>query len=118
MGTRPSSGWMPTRLLKWTSMPTSRRRSRECATQSSPSCTRLLAVLQVVCQEECLAVCPVACPELLVPEVPDPPSRRSIKLSRQHLLVRPCFGNRNPYLSVIFGNLTIHEFLFLLKVKI
>merc|ERR1712079_744424 len=101
MGTRPSSGWMPTRLLKWTSMPTSRRRSRECATPSSPSCTRLLAVLPVVCQEECLAVCPVVCPELLVPEVPlpeadpapDPPSRRSIKLSRYHLLDRPCYGN-------------------------
>merc|ERR1712098_141621 len=103
----------PTRLPKWTSTPTSRRRSRECATQSSPSCTRLPAVLPVVCQEECLAVCPVACPPLLeaVP-APDPPSRRSIKLSRYHLLDRPCYGNRNPYLSVIFGNLTIHEFLF------
>merc|ERR1719259_188226 len=99
--TRPSSGWMPTRLPKWTSMPTSRRRSRECATQSSLSCTRLPAVLPVVCQEECLAVCPVACPELLVPAVPlpeadlapDPLSRRLIKLSHHHLLDRPCYGN-------------------------
>merc|ERR1712098_57308 len=99
---------------KWTSTPTSRRRSRECATQSSPSCIRLPAEHPVVCQEECLAVCPVACPELLVLEeplpeavpAPDPPSRRSTKLSHHHLLVRPCYGNCNPYLSVIFGNLT------------
>merc|ERR1712203_120815 len=98
----------------------------ESATLSSQSCTRLPAVLPVICQEECLAVCPVACPELLVPEVPlpelapapDPPSRRSTKLSYQHLLDKLCFGNRNPYLSVIFGKVIYLRVSFLLKVKI
>merc|ERR1712080_309531 len=40
--TRQSSGWTQTSLPRWTSTPQSRRRLRECATPSSPSCTELV----------------------------------------------------------------------------
>merc|ERR1712064_186280 len=71
--TRPSSGWMPTNSLKSKNSPISRRRSRLCATQLSPSFTSPQEVLEA-CQEP---------EELLQVEVlePDQPSKRSINLS-------------------------------------
>ena len=61
----------------------SKRRLRPSATQSSPSCTKLL-VVQEVCPAVCLVVCPVACLvplELVVLLVqdPDPLSKKSTK---------------------------------------
>ena len=60
-----------------------KRRLRPSATQSSPSCTKLL-VVQEVCPAVCLVVCPVACLvplELVVLLVqdPDPLSKKSTK---------------------------------------
>merc|ERR1712107_775086 len=51
---RPSSGWTPTNLPRLRSSTRSRRRSRVCVTPSSPSCMRMLEVLQEECPEECL----------------------------------------------------------------
>merc|ERR1711874_512110 len=78
--TRPSSGLTPTSWPRWRSSPTSRRRWRLCATPSSPSCTSRLEVHQVACQT--WEVCQVLVVLLLLEDLdPDPPSRRSTKLS-------------------------------------
>lgn len=50
------------RLPRGMSMNTNRRNWRRCAAPSSPSCTRVLVVCQVVCQR----ACPVASLELVV----------------------------------------------------
>merc|ERR1712064_119270 len=81
--TRPSSGWMPTNSLKSKNSPISRRRSRLCATQLSPSFTSPQEVLEAcLTWEECLEACQEP-EELLQVEVlePDQPSKRSINLS-------------------------------------
>merc|ERR1712117_791854 len=79
--TRPSSGWMPTSLLRWRSSMRSRRRWRQSATRLSPSFTVQREELQEACltweaweeQEE----------QHLESdrEVPDPPLRRLTKSS-------------------------------------
>merc|ERR1712228_442793 len=74
-------GWMPTRLLKKMNTKTSKRRSRGFATLSSPSCTKLLVVLQEVCLEACPEVCQVQA-EPLEPDL-DLLLKKSIKLVRR-----------------------------------
>merc|ERR1711978_185404 len=70
---------MPIKLPRSMNSKINKRRLRPSATQSSPSCTKLLVV-----QEECPVVCPVACLvplELVVLLVqdPDPLSKKSTK---------------------------------------
>merc|ERR1712064_142456 len=88
--TRPSSGWMPTNSLKSKNSPISRRRSRLCATQLSPSFTSPQEVLEAcLTWEECLEACQEP-EELLQVEVlePDQPSKKSINLSSKSVYVK------------------------------
>merc|ERR550519_3164233 len=81
---RPSSGWTLINWLRWTSSMTSKRRLKECATQSSLRCTRQLVVLPKACLMAWV-VCPVVCQEVCQEEVLhlevglDQPSKRLIK---------------------------------------
>merc|ERR550539_1197459 len=66
-------GLMPTKLPRSMNSKINKRSVRPSATQSSPSCTKLL-VVQEACPAVCLVVCPVAClvpPEQVVPLEPD-----------------------------------------------
>ena len=68
------------RLLRRTSTSTSRRSWRRCACPSSPSCTRPRAAHPAGCPEDSPVPELEVLPLRAVPEAPDPPSRRSIKL--------------------------------------
>merc|ERR1712064_101519 len=85
--TRPSSGWMPTSLLRSKNSPINRRRSKLCATQLSPSFTSPQEVLEAcLTWEECLEACQEQEELLQVEDLePDQPSRRSINLSSKSL---------------------------------
>merc|ERR1711994_463721 len=63
---RPLPGLMPTKLPRSMNSKINKRRLRPSATQSSPSCTKLLVV-----QEEC--------PAVLLVQDPDPLSKKSTK---------------------------------------
>merc|ERR1712096_535183 len=76
--TRLSNGSMPTSLLKLRNSMTSKRRSSQSATQSLPSCTKVLEVCQAACLtwEVWVVVClvlvelPAVELELVVPDLP------------------------------------------------
>ena len=81
-----------------------KRRLRPSATQSSPSCTKLL-VVQEVCPAVCLVVCPVACLvplELVVLLVqdPDPLSKKSTKSE----IKNTCIYNKPKHFMISLAN--------------
>merc|ERR1711902_237849 len=95
---RPLPGLMPTKLLRSMNSKINKRRLRPSATQSSPSCTKLL-VVQEVCPAVCLVVCPVAC---LVPleQDPDPLSKKSTKSE----IKNTCIYNKPKHFMISLAN--------------
>merc|ERR1712177_49007 len=91
--TTPSSGSTPTSSLRSRSSRTSRRRSRVCATQLSPSFINLLEEPEAcLTWEECLEVCQELVGLLQVEDLdPDQPSRRSIKMLSSKSLINSYF---------------------------
>merc|ERR1712210_192155 len=70
-----------TKLLRRMNTKTNKRRLKAFATQSSPSFTRQLEVLQVVCPEVCPQVLEVCQVQVHHPvQDPDPLSKRSINM--------------------------------------
>merc|ERR1711972_44029 len=86
--TRPSSGSTPTSSPRSRSSRTSKRRSRVCATQLSPSFINLLEEPEAcLTWEECLEVCQELVELLQVEDLDqDQPSRRSIKMLSKSLI--------------------------------
>ena len=86
-----------------------KRRLRPSATQSSPSCTKLL-VVQEVCPAVCLVVCPVACLvplELVVLLVqdPDPLSKKSTKSE----IKNTCIYNKPKHFMISLATTTTNK---------
>merc|ERR1739844_589804 len=101
---RPLPGLMPTKLPRSMNSKINKRRLRPSATQSSPSCIKLL-VVQEVCPVVCLVVCPVACLvplELVVLLVqdPDPLSKKSTKSE----IKNTCIYNKPKHFMISLAN--------------
>merc|ERR1711964_415645 len=107
MGMRPLPGLMPTKLPRSMNSKINKRRLRPSATQSSPSCTKLL-VVQEVCPAVCLVVCPVACLVPLEPlelvvllvQDPDPLSKKSTKSE----IKNTCIYNKPKHFMISLAN--------------